>query len=276
MKKILILSLAAAMLIATGRGIAAEKPDPKTELQGLVDQVKVKLKEGKNTEKDLADNLKRFDALLAEHKGEKTDDVAQILFMKALLYIEVLDDTEKGTALVKQLKTDFPETTQGKRADAMLDSIQKQEGVKKIQRGLTVGSKFPDFDEKDLAGKPLSVAGYKGKVVLIDFWATWCGPCVAELPNVLKTYEKHHPKGFEIIGISLDQDEKALRTFIKERGVTWQQYFDAKGWASKLAGKYGVTSIPATYLLDGEGKILAKNLRGGALEAEVGKALAKP
>lgn len=276
MKKILILSLAASMLISTGRGIAAEKPDPKTELQGLVDKVKAKLKDGKNTEKDLADDLKQFDVLLAEHKGEKTDDVAQILFMKALLYIEVLDDTEKGTALVKQIKTDFPETTQGKRADAMLDSIQKQEAVKKIQRGLTAGSKFPDFDEKDLAGKPLSVANYKGKVVLIDFWATWCGPCVAEFPNVLKTYEKYHPKGFEMIGISLDQDEKALKTFIKERGVTWQQFFDGKGWGNKLAGKYGVNSIPATYLLDGEGKILAKNLRGEALETEVGKALAKP
>ena len=112
-------------------------------------------------------------------------------------------------------------------------------------------------------------------MVLIDFWATWCGPCVAELPNVLKAYEKHHAKGFEILGISLDKDRKRLEDFTKLKHMTWPQYFDGLYWQNKLAVKYGVNSIPATYLLDGEGNIIAKNLRGEDLEAAVAKALAK-
>jgi thiol-disulfide isomerase/thioredoxin len=121
----------------------------------------------------------------------------------------------------------------------------------------------------------LSLANYKGRVVLIDFWATWCGPCVAELPSLLKTYEKHHGNGFEIIGISLDEDQTKLEDFMKQKKMTWQQFFDGQGWQNKLGQKYGVNSIPATYLLDGEGKIIGKDLRGDELEAAVARALAK-
>lgn len=140
-------------------------------------------------------------------------------------------------------------------------------------KALTVGAPFPDFEEQDLDGKPLSVGKFKGKVVLIDFWATWCGPCIQELPNVLKAYEKYHEKGFEIIGISLDNEKEKLTSFIKAKKLPWPQYFDGKGWESKLGVKYGIDSIPATYLLDKEGKIIAKGLRGDALEKAVEKAL---
>ena len=254
---------------------AAEKPDASAELKDLVSKVQDKLKDGKRTEADLADELKGFDKLLAEHKGEKTDDVAQILLMKAMLYIQVFDNSEKGTELVEQLKREMPETKQGKSADHILASIKEQQEAKKIQAKLIPGAKFPDFDEKDVEGKPVSVGHYKGKVVLVDFWATWCGPCVGELPNVLKTYEKHHSKGFEIVGISLDEDRDKLTEFTKQRNMPWQQYFDGKGWNNKLAEKYGVKSIPCTYLLDGEGNIIASNLRGAALEEAVAKALDK-
>jgi thiol-disulfide isomerase/thioredoxin len=111
--------------------------------------------------------------------------------------------------------------------------------------------------------------------VLLDFWATWCGPCRAELPNVLKTYAAHHKDGFEIIGISLDQDKEKLTAFTKEKDMTWPQYFDGKGWQNKLAAKYGINSIPATFLLDGQGTIIGEDLRGDSLEEAVTKALAK-
>ena len=278
MKKFLPILITAVALTFAGQAVAAgaTKGDAKAELQQLVGHVQAKLLAGKRTQKDLAGDLKQFDALLAEHKGEKTDAVAQILFMKAMLYVQVLDDPDTGSGLLKQLKTEYPDTTQAKLADRVLAMIKQQAPAMKIRRGLAVGTKFPDFTEKDFAGKPVSVAQHKGKVVLIDFWATWCGPCVGEFPNVLKTYQKYHGKGFDIIGVSLDHDAGALTKFIKDHGVTWQQYFDGQGWKNKLARKYGVESIPATYLLDKNGIILAKDVRGEALDPAVSNALAKP
>jgi peroxiredoxin len=285
MKTRLLASFVALFLVSTyspAQARQAELTPAQTELNAVVEKVQAKLKAAKGTklkEADLADEFKEFDALLAKHKGEKTDDVAQILFMKGMLYLQVLDNPDKGAALITQLKQDYPDTKQGKGADRLLDNIKQQQASAKIRNALVEGSKFPDFDEKDLDGKPVSVANYKGKVVLVDFWATWCGPCVGELPNVIKTYEKHHSQGFEIIGISLDRDgdkeKQKLLTFLKDKKMTWQQYYDGKWWQNKLAVKYGVQSIPATYLLDSDGKILGKDLRGERLEEAVAKALGK-
>ncbi len=279
-----LIAVAFAELLALSRtGISADNQQAKSEstaqvradLQVLVGKVQDKLKDGKKTEQDLADELKQFDVLLTKYKDQKTDDVAQILLMKAMLYVQVFDQTEKGTALITQLKKDFPDSSQAKKVDDMLMQLKAQEESSRLRRELVAGTKFPDFEEKDLDGKPLSVANYKGKIVLVDFWATWCGPCVRELPNVLQTYEKYHGKGFEIIGISLDSDKSKLTSFLEKQKMTWRQYFDGKGWGNKLAGKYGVNSIPATFLLDGEGKIIAANLRGEELETAVAKAIGK-
>jgi peroxiredoxin len=277
--------LIAAVLAATffflrpclANNASAAPADVKQELNQLVTQINTKLKAGHRTEADLAPELKQFDALLAKHQGEKTDDVAQILLMKAMLYVQVFGDTPKGEELIRRLKADFPETTQGKGADRMLALLERQQEAQKIQATLAVGAKFPDFQEKDLAGKPLTLSSHegKGKVVLVDFWATWCAPCVAELPNVLAAYKQYHGKGFDIVGVSLDQDQGKLAAFMKEHGVTWDQYFDGKGWDNQLALKYGVESIPATYLLDGDGLIVAKDLRGEALATELAKRLGK-
>jgi peroxiredoxin len=124
-------------------------------------------------------------------------------------------------------------------------------------------------------GKKVDIADYKGKVVLVDFWATWCGPCIAELPNVMKTYEKFHDKGFEIIGISLDQRKERLEAFIAEKKMTWPQQFDGKGWENEVSRKFGIDSIPATFLVDKEGKVARLDLRGDALEKAVEELLNK-
>ena len=255
---------------------AAAPATAATELKDLIARISASLKEGKNrTEADQADHLKEFDALLAKHKGETNDDVANIAFMKATLYLQIFQQTDKGAEMLKQLQHDFPDSKQAKNVDSMLANIKKGEEARKIQDSLAVQSAFPDFDVKDLDGKPMSVAAYKGKVVMLDFWATWCGPCVGEVPNVVKTYQKYHDKGFEIIGVSLDHqgDKDKLIAFTKDHNMPWRQYFDGGFWTNQLAVKYGIQSIPATFLLDTEGKIIAKNVRGEALEPAVAKAL---
>lgn len=266
--KLLIVLAVASLLLCSQGGLAAGTGDAGAELKDLVTKVRAKLSDGKRTASDLADELKQFDTLLAEHKGEKTDEVAQILFMKAQLYKEILSDADKAAELFTQLKRDFPDSKP-------VLQLKQAEASEQIRAALVPGNKFPDFDEKDVNGKPLSIANYKDKVVLVDFWATWCGPCVGELPNVLATYQKYHDQGFEIIGVSLDKDQSKLTSFLKEKNVTWQQFFDGQYWNNKLAVKYGIRSIPATYLLDGNGKIIAKDLRGEALAEAVSKALAK-
>jgi thiol-disulfide isomerase/thioredoxin len=273
MKKHLAAIVISSLLLQAGCLLAADTPSAKDQLDDLVKKVQTKLSEGHRSEADLKDELGQFDKIVAEHKAEKSDEVAQVLFMKAMLYLQVLNDPDKAEAAVEQVKKDFPDTKQGKSADQMLESIKQQAASKKIQAGLVEGSTFPVFNETDLAGKPLSPANYKGKVLLIDFWATWCGPCVGELPNVKKVYDKYHPKGFEIIGISLDKEKQKLTDFLKSKEIPWAQYFDGKGWANKLAAKYGVQSIPATYLLDGSGKIIGRDLRGEELEQAVSKAI---
>ena len=278
MRSILIVALAwlcSATLAPAQSTNATPAKGPPAELMPLMEKIQGKIQAGKRTEADLAPELAELDKLAAANKEKAPDDAANYLFLKARLYLSVLNNTEKGAEIVKQIQRDLPKTEIGQKAGDILDSLEKQKKAQALQDSMKPGTAFPDFAEKDLDGKPLSLSQYKGKVVLVDFWATWCGPCVAELPNVIAAYKKYHDKGFEIVGISLDRKEDALKTFIKEKEMTWPQYFDGKAWQSKMAEKYGINSIPATYLLDGEGKIIAKDLRGDDLETELAKALTK-
>jgi peroxiredoxin len=143
------------------------------------------------------------------------------------------------------------------------------------------GKKAVAFEAKTTDGKTIRFPeSYKGKVVLLDFWATWCGPCIAELPHLTKAYETLHAQGFEVLGISLDRENwgEKLAAFCREKKMPWPQVYDGKYWNAEVAQRYGVTSIPRAYLVDGDtGEILAAQgeLRGERLAETIQKALAK-
>ncbi|MEO6785624.1 MAG: TlpA disulfide reductase family protein [Chthoniobacteraceae bacterium] len=137
----------------------------------------------------------------------------------------------------------------------------------------TVGQPL-DLKFQSVDGHHVDLSKMQGKVVLIDFWATWCGPCVGEIPHVKEAYQKLHAKGFEIVGISLDSDKAALQAFVKKNGMTWPQYFDGKGWKNAISTKFGINSIPRMWLVDKKGNLVDTNGRQD-LAAKVEKLLAE-
>lgn len=132
--------------------------------------------------------------------------------------------------------------------------------------GFNQGEVAPDFVQKTPDGKDLKLSDLRGKVVLVDFWASWCGPCRRENPHVKKLYEKYKKQGFEVLGVSLDRTAASWERAIEQDGLEWEHVSDLKGWKNEVAKMYSVSSIPHTILLDSEGRIIARKLRSQQLE----------
>ncbi|MBW8685818.1 TlpA family protein disulfide reductase [Chitinophaga sp. B61] len=132
-----------------------------------------------------------------------------------------------------------------------------------------VGQTPPDFTLPDLSGKSVSLSSFKGKYVLVDFWASWCKPCRMENPTVVEAYNKFKNKNFTVVGVSLDKSKNAWAKAVADDGLTWTHVSDLKFWDSQVVPLYGISSIPSNMLLDPQGKVLAVGLRGPALEAKL-------
>lgn len=169
--------------------------------------------------------------------------------------------TDENEALLKQVPANYQND----------ETIVRIKELTEKQKKTAVGTKFTDFEMPTPDGKTVKLSDYvgKGKVVLIDFWASWCGPCRREMPNLVEAYAKYKGKNFEIVGVSLDQDDAAWKESIKKMNMTWPQMSDLKFWQSEGAQLYAVNSIPHTVLIDGEGTIIARGLHGEELHAKI-------
>ena len=180
-------------------------------------------------------------------------------------FIEIssqIGEKDRGKKFVTRLKADLAEHPESAHINGFIDQIAADLYVPGVG------------DRMDIAftatnGKEVDVAKMKGKVILIDFWATWCGPCIQEMPTVIAAFDRYHDKGFEVVGISLDDNLGDLEKFIAANGIKWPQYFDGKRWGNQLAGQYGINGIPATFLIGKDGKIVAANLRGEELDSAI-------
>jgi peroxiredoxin len=195
-----------------------------------------------------------------EHLGEKIKQnnnmYASIMAIQALetdKFVSVYEALDKG------LTSKFPEDRNVKMFHDVF--------VKAVAS--SIGQVAPEINLPSLNGTEIKLSSLKGKIVLIDFWASWCGPCRKEMPNVVKAYAKFKSKGFEIYGVSLDDSKDRWEEAVAKDGITWPQVSDLRKWDGEVVRNYNINSIPFTVLLDRDGKIIAKNLRGEELEKKL-------
>lgn len=244
---------------------------PVTDLKTLVDQIQTKLRAGQTSAADLASELAAFDALLAKYAVQRTDDVAQILYMQATLHGQVLNDSEKMKELFSRLKTDFPGTKSAAAVDAALTALNRRAKAKEASASL-VGKPAPQLHFNWTTREGLkTLADLKGKVVVLDFWATWCGPCVSSFPQVRELTAHYKDLAVVVVGVTSIQgsisglqpqriDTKGdaqkeytlMADYIKAKAITWTIAFSAE---EVFNPDYGITGIPHMAIIAPDGTL---------------------
>lgn len=209
------------------------------------------LKEYKKFQNEMNDYSKKF-------IKENPDAYLSVLLLENFLMRQYLTP-EEIKSYFEGLDKDVKETKSGKKIKTALDSM----------TAIVIGKPAPNFSAPSPEGKTISLKESLGKVTIIDFWASWCGPCRAENPNVVALYNEFHPQGLNIIGVSLDKDAAKWKEAIAKDGLIWPHVSNLKFWEDPIAKQYNVQSIPATFILDEKGNIVAKDLRGEELRAKV-------
>ncbi|MBU3664968.1 MAG: TlpA family protein disulfide reductase [Chthoniobacterales bacterium] len=211
---------------------------------------------------------------------ERTEASARALSTAINKFLETHPDDARTPAL-RLTEAQALESFDPDRAKKLYDEAAKNED-QEISAAAKTALDIMALREKPLElsftsvdGRKVDLAELRGKVVLVDFWATWCPPCVEEVPEVVEAYGKFKDRGFEIVGISLDQDKGALEEFTKKNKMTWPQFFDGKGWENEIAKRFKIQSVPTMWLLNREGKLADASPRG-RLDKAIEAALAKP
>jgi thiol-disulfide isomerase/thioredoxin len=186
-----------------------------------------------------------------------------LLPLLAVEYLNPQEDVSEIAKIVESLNTNFPNSDYVKPLVARVNEMKR----------LSIGSEAPEIMVSDPEGKQIALSSFRGKVVLIDFWASWCGPCRKENPNVVKVYEKYKNKGFEIFGVSLDKEKGAWLQAIAADKLTWKHGSELAFWNSSFVKTYNIDGIPKTVLVDKNGIIIAKDLRGPQLEQKLAEVL---
>ena len=266
-----IASLVLALCMLGSAAAQSAAVTPASELKALVAQVVAKIQTGKNTAADLAPELAAFDALLAKYQDQKTDEVAQIAFVKADLYAKVLKDAERSKSLLLEIKTNFAGTKVAAAVERMLSGPGSANPGTEPKADI-VGKAAPElhFNWSTLPGLK-TLSSLKGRVVILDFWATWCGPCIASFPHVREIAERYKGADVAIIGVTSIQGyvanlesgridtkgepEKEMAMtpdFMKKHDMTWATAFSEE---KVFNPDYGVTGIPTMVIIAPDGTV---------------------
>ena len=210
-----------------------------------------------NDSASIAEVLKITSDFATQHSGSFISPLSVFRFN------QLADDISKTEALFNQLTPEVQVSPMGN-AVAQIIAEAKNNGI---------GAVMADFTQPDTAGVAVSLSSLRGKYVLVDFWASWCGPCRRENPNVVEAFNKYKDKNFTVLGVSLDRGKPEWLEAIKADGLTWTHVSDLKFWSNAVAKQFNIESIPQIFLIDPQGKIVGKNLRGSALEMKLAKLL---
>ncbi|WP_167856739.1 TlpA disulfide reductase family protein [Hymenobacter aquaticus] len=240
--------------------------------QSKHDMAMLEMRYNNSAQAGAADSMKLIEAKFYAAQAHNTAVIKQLVRQNPNSVVSAfavgnLLNPEEQFAFIDSMSTQFkksmPDSRYTKALAAKLDPL----------RATAVGSAAPEISLPAPDGKTVALSSLRGKYVLIDFWASWCGPCRKENPNVVRAYNKYKGKGFEIYSVSFDQDRDKWLKAIQADGLTWTHVSDLRGWESAAGQTYGVKAIPQSVLLDPQGRIVAKNLRGEALDAKLASVL---